>query len=363
MRGLAIPMHICSEGPLFAGGLRDHSLRSIFAFTLDQQEHVAFATMQSTFIATLAVLCLLDISNASPAYRVEVRQVLPRQSNDTAKAVLAAAQAVDAAVTSLLPNGNASMTLFQDSNKFATAPAPASGAPTSGCVLVTEQASTFTEIDTYALVPTPSTTTLLATFSAGLACTCAGDIIAGVVSSYNPEGTMYLLCATAGHTPADTATDAVSTSNPQASAKPGDPLNPDWADVSCSLPELQNVGGSTNPAASWNVSGTRAAWNAMTLSYGIDRLTTYLSFCNYLVNFFHGPAVTNCDVVGQGSCDGQVNCGTHLAPNGNVNSPAAYMIIASMEGLHQMLEAINTGITAAAATMSVEAFTKAFSPM
>lgn len=60
-------------------------------------------------------------------------------------------------------------------------------------------------------------------------------------------------------------------------------------------------------------------------AWEVDQSTTYFSFSNYLVNYFHGPAGTDCDIVGAGSCDGQVNCGTHNAPNANINSPAGYM--------------------------------------
>lgn len=62
-------------------------------------------------------------------------------------------------------------------------------------------------------------------------------------------------------------------------------------------------------------------------SWQADQYTTYYNFSNYLVNFFHGPDNTNCDEIGQGSCDGAINCGQHSSPNAPINSPAGYMFV------------------------------------
>lgn len=151
---------------------------------------------------------------------VEVRQAV------SASSIPASASLSVSAGASVSPsNVPITATLFEAENKaFAATPAAPATEPASGCAIATQTPTTFTEIYTYNLVESTSYESIFMTFSQGLYCTCAGGLMAGIGTSYNHEGTAYLYCQTGGR---PSTTGAVSTSDPKASAKPGDPLNPD----------------------------------------------------------------------------------------------------------------------------------------
>lgn len=139
----------------------------------------------------------------------------------------------DASAGASALTGSASVTLFQNADqKYVANAAAATDTPISGCVLATQQSTTITEAFTYSLISTVSTLVEYDTIPAGLFCNCANGWTAGTRTSYNPEGTLFVYCATGGTL---ASTNAISTSQPQASAKAGDPNNPD---VSATTPAL-----------------------------------------------------------------------------------------------------------------------------
>ena len=175
--------------------------------------------MRQSFLSTLA---FGSAALASPVY-VQIRQA----TNGTASnAVSISASASASAGASASPEVPVTATLFEAQNKaFVATPAtPPASAPATGCVLATQTPTTITDVFTYNLVDTTSYESDFITLSQGLYCTCAGGLMAGIGTSYNQEGTQYLFCATGG---LPSTTGAVSTTAPQASAKPGDPNNPD----------------------------------------------------------------------------------------------------------------------------------------
>ena len=111
-------------------------------------------------------------------------------------------------------------TVFEGENKdYSSAPATTS-TPASGCLLNTRAASTSTF---EYLQASSSVSTNVVTVPEGHVCLCAGGTRAGAESSQDNRGTEYWYCQT-GTT---ASRSAVSTSDPEASADPGNPLNPD----------------------------------------------------------------------------------------------------------------------------------------
>lgn len=190
--------------------------------------------MRPTHLSAFALGCALACHGtfASPV------QPRPRQDSASSAIITSAAAtsssvsipaASDASAGAAPPSGvSITATLYQAQvNAYAATPATGTSTPISGCVLATQMASTFTEVWTYSLVAGVSYSTDLLTFTDGLYCQCADGWMAGTVSSFNPEGTEFIFCATGGQDlQTDQPTNAVSTSNPQASALPGDANNP-----------------------------------------------------------------------------------------------------------------------------------------
>lgn len=190
--------------------------------------------MRPSLSAALAAsLSLAHHAWASPV-AITRRQAVTTSASTSAAAGVSLS--TSASVTS------ASVTLYSAADRgFAAAPtSDVVSAPSSGCVLATQQLSTFTEVftsgmdhgrsgflETLLIVLSWKVTTDVVTFSAGLYCTCAGDLIAGIVTSFDPSGTAYLYCATG----TAASTTAVGTLAPQASADPGNPDNPDVSSI------------------------------------------------------------------------------------------------------------------------------------
>ena len=67
--------------------------------------------------------------------------------------------------------------------------------------------------------------------------------------------------------PSGTTTTTTTTTTPNATPQgtPGSPLNPAWADVSCSYGSLPSI--HNNPWLQWNDSGAEAAWNAVVVAW------------------------------------------------------------------------------------------------
>lgn len=181
--------------------------------------------MRQSFIAAVAFWQAVTggVATAKPVH-VEVRQVTASSSAPASVSISAGA--------SVSPSGvPVTATLFEGENKaFVATPAAPATEPASGCVLATQTPTTITDVFTYNLVASTSYESDFITLSQGLYCTCAGGLMAGIGTSYNHEGTAYLYCETGGR---PSTTGAVSTSDPKASAKPGDPLNPDVSLLSC----------------------------------------------------------------------------------------------------------------------------------
>ena len=138
--------------------------------------------------------------------------------------------------------------------------------------MASQPQSTVTEVFT-------SVTTDIFTLTAGLYCTCAGDLIAGLYTSYatnNGAPTVYCATGTSG-TPTGIATPSPSAGNP------GSADNPAWASVACDYGSLNNI--ANNPQTQWDDAGGDAAWEAMITDFELN--PQGLNLPNFVGNFFH----------------------------------------------------------------------------
>ena len=295
---------------------------------------------------------VIDFVAASPVNH----HVLPRQDTSTSSSssvVITSTAAPASAAAPTSASVTASVTLFQNqANVFQAAPSTTAN-PTSGCALYSQQATTIitTNVISAGAVATVSQNIVL---TEGLYCDCmfsSSSITVLVGTSYDEAGTAYVYCQTNGGVP--TGTGILSTGSPQASALPGDALNPDWIDVSCTYGSIPDPDYNADPWTQWNDTGAEAAWEAMVATWNIREDTTDLTFSAFVFEFFNGPHDPQCDNIAEGSCDNSLNCGQVAYPNAPASSPAGWLIMSSMVNVHRVMEQFQSAVEAAVGQIGI----------
>ncbi|KAF2161055.1 carbohydrate esterase family 3 protein [Zasmidium cellare ATCC 36951] len=218
---------------------------------------------------------------------------------------------------------------------------PATAAPSTGCAVTSRQSTTITEAF-------PQTTEYN-TIPAGPYCACAGDVVAGVDSSTDRAGTVFLYCATGITTFASTNAQATAT----ATASPGSADNPDWAHVSCSYGSLTDR--YNNRTQMWDDAGASAAWDAVVLAWKESNQAMYPSFADFVTDWFDAGD-QGCTILGFGGCASYMGCS-------DSTSPAAWLIVNSIATVFNILNSLFGDVRTLDGALAVDlgAFTDKFS--
>ncbi|KAK4497084.1 hypothetical protein PRZ48_011534 [Zasmidium cellare] len=130
----------------------------------------------------------------------------------------------------------------------------------------------------------------------------------------NRYGTEYVYCAPAtGVLTTPSSATAIATATP--SSEPGNPYNPDWADVSCEYGSLTSI--YNNSTQQWDDAGASAAWDAVLSSWNSASAKEQSGgFPTFVSVFFDSANTFQCEKLGQNpdTCAGRITCATHLYP-------------------------------------------------
>lgn len=170
-----------------------------------------------------------------------------------------------------------------------------------------------------------------------------------------PDGAVSYFCNALGLW----STSAVSLSIP--TGTPGDPNNEAWAQVKCDYGSpISNL---NNPLQQWNDSSASAAYADAVEAFKLDNKG--VGFAAFISDFFHARPGTGCDRIDEPNCDVTMSCGQGGDPNADVSSPAGYIIMNSIVGLHSMYDRLWRGIDGARTNVlfSVGTFVETLSPI
>lgn len=281
-----------------------------------------------------------------------------------ARSLAAAALLAAAAFANPLayPNGNPHVALTVRQEAVTTSSTTSSAStpePTLGVGPVSEGEGVTTHTPTSCEVKTTGGTLLAlattATLPDRLVCLCDSSIQVSASSRRAPDGAVSYFCNALG----PWSTSAVSVSIP--TGTPGDPNNEAWAQVKCDYGSL--VSNLNNPLQQWNDSSASAAYADAVEAFKLDNKG--VGFAAFISDFFHARPGTGCDRIDEPNCDVTMSCGQGGDPNADVSSPAGYIIMNSIVGLHSMYDRLWRGIDGARTNVlfSVGTFVETLSPI
>ncbi|KAF2098318.1 hypothetical protein NA57DRAFT_57479 [Rhizodiscina lignyota] len=133
-----------------------------------------------------------------------------------------------------------------------------------------------------------------------------------------------------------------------------------WRDITCTTGSLTDV--SNDPVQQWIDAKTTDAMRECIDAYNSD--SKGLTFSNFVANFFNARPGISCGLLDNDNCAVSVNCGQGSDANAPVNSPAGYVVINSMVGLHIQFENYFKGLQNALNFMNGEigTFSDVFAP-